>query len=100
MKERTVEFAPEALEDLQSLYDWIASAAGPESAFGYISRIETFCRGMAFGAERGHSRADIRPGLRIVGFERRATIAFTVTETRVLILRLFYGGRDWERLFE
>ena len=100
MKERIVEFAPEAVTDLQSLYDWIERAAGPETAFGYISRIETFCRGMAFGAERGRSRADIRPGLRIVGFERRVTIAFTVTETRVLILRLFYGGRDWERLFE
>jgi toxin ParE1/3/4 len=100
VKERIVEFAPEALEDLQRIYDWIASAAGPETALAYISRIETFCRGMAFGAERSHSRADIRPGLRIVGFERRITIAFTVTETRVLILRLFYGGRDWERLIE
>lgn len=98
MKERAVEFSPEALEDLQRIYDWLANAADPETAFAYISRIETFCRGLAFGAERGHSRTDIRPGLRIVGFERRVTIAFTVTETRILILRLFYGGRDWERL--
>jgi toxin ParE1/3/4 len=100
VNQRIVEFAPEALEDVQRIYDWIASAAGPETAFSYYSRIERFCRGMAFGAERGHNRSDIRPGLRIVGFQRRITIAFTVTETRVLILRVFYGGRDWERLLE
>lgn len=96
MKERTVVFAPEALEDLKRLYDWIAGAAGPGTALGYIERIEGFCRGMAVAAERGHRRDDIRPGLRIVGFERRITIAFTLTETQTVILRLFYGGRDWE----
>ena len=43
MKERTVEFAPEALEDLIQLYDWFADAASPETAIGYIDRIETYC---------------------------------------------------------
>ena len=100
MRERVVEFAPEALEDLRGLYDWIADAAGAEIALGYIARIETFCRGMGLAAQRGHARDDIRPGLRIVGFERRVTVAFTVSETRVLILRLFYGGRNWEGLLE
>ena len=33
---------------------------------------------------------------RTVGFERRITVAFTVTDDSVVILRLFYGGRDWE----
>ena len=55
---------------------------------------------MRHASERGHKRDDIRPGLRIAGFQRRVTIAFTVTETRVTILRLFYGGRNWEPLIE
>ena len=96
MRERAVEFAPEALEDLRSLYDWIADAAGAQTALGYIDRIETFCQGMGIASQRGHRRDDIRPGLRIVGFERRVAIAFSVSETHVTILRLFYGGRDWE----
>lgn len=100
MKERSVEFSPEALEDLQRLYDWIADVAGQATAFDYIVRVETFCRGMAFASERGHSRHDIRPRLRIVGFERRITIAFTVEETSVLILRLFHGGRNWEEVLK
>ena len=35
-------------------------------------------------------------GLRIIGFERRITIAFTVDDSQVTILRVFYGGKDWE----
>ena len=100
MKERAVAFSPEALDDLERLYDWIARAADPDTASRYLARLETFCQGMAVASERGHARDDIRPGLRIVGFERRITIAFTVTDSRVAILRLFYGGRDWETQFE
>ena len=52
------------------------------------------------GSERGHRRDDVRPGLRIVRFERRVTVAFAVEVERVVVLRLFYGGRNWERLIE
>ncbi|MEO1089358.1 MAG: type II toxin-antitoxin system RelE/ParE family toxin [Pseudomonadota bacterium] len=100
MRERPVELVPEAQEDLIRLYDWIADAASPDTAIRYIDRIETYCRGLGLASERGQKRDDVRPGLRIVGFERRVTIAFTVSEARVTILRLFYGGRNWEALIE
>ena len=32
----------------------------------------------------------------MIGFERWVTIAFTVEPEWVTILRLMYGGRDWE----
>jgi toxin ParE1/3/4 len=35
------------------------------------------------------------PGLRVVGFQRRVTVAFVVEPERVVILRLFYGGANW-----
>lgn len=100
MKERDVTFAPEARDDLVRLYDWIATNSSTGVALVYLTRIESFCRGMGIASERGHTRDDIRPGLRIVGFERRITIAFVVTEQSVTILRIFYGGRDWEQQFE
>lgn len=99
MKERLVQFSPEARDDLLALYGWIAAAAHPDTAFSYIERIEAYCRGFDVASERGTRREDIRPGLRIIGFERRVTIAFTVEETRVVILRVFYGGRNWEGMF-
>ena len=100
MKERAVALSPEARDDLLALYAWIAAAAHPRTALGYIERIEAFCRGMNIASERGTRRYDIRPDLRIVTFDRRVTIAFTVDETSVVILRLFYAGRNWEELIE
>ena len=44
--------------------------------------------------ERGRQRDDLRPGLRIVGFERRVSIAFHVSPDTLVIDRIFYGGRD------
>ena len=100
MKELPVIISPEARADLFALYDWIADAAAPSVALGYVERIERFCERLAVASKRGHRRDDIRPGLRIVGFERRVTVAFTVEAERVVILRLFYGGRNWEELIE
>ncbi len=98
MRRRDVVFAPEARDDLLNLYNWIASRAGPAVAISYIERIEAFCQGFDLASERGQLRGDIRPGLRIIGFERRITIAFSVSQEQVTIFRLFYGGRDWEEL--
>lgn len=36
--------------------------------------------------------------LRIAGFERRVAIAFTFDAETVTIVRVFYGGRDYEAL--
>ena len=96
MIEREVVFAPEARGDLLALYDWIAERADPLTAMGFIDRLEGFCRRFAHAGERGHRRDDIRPGLRIVGFERRATVAFFVGDLAVTILRIFHRGRNWE----
>lgn len=96
MKARLVLFAPEAVEDLEWLYGMIADDNGPERALGYLSRLQGFCNSLALASERGRLRDDVRPGLRIVGFERRVTLAFTVEAERVVILRCFYGGADWE----
>jgi hypothetical protein len=39
----------------------------------------------------------LRPGLRIIGFERRVTIVFHITKERVIMDRILYGGQDIER---
>ncbi|QXF12345.1 type II toxin-antitoxin system RelE/ParE family toxin [Sphingopyxis terrae] len=96
MKKREVVLSPEARADLLALYDWIADAASPDIALGYVERIEAYIRGFDVASERGTARDDIREGLRITGFKRRVTIAFNVTNDQVIILRFFYGGQDWE----
>ena len=89
MKRRKVILSPEALADLKRLHDWIATRAGSAVALAYVGRIETLCLGFDIGGERGTRRDDIRAGLRTVGFERRVTIAFTVTDVHVTVIRIF-----------
>jgi toxin ParE1/3/4 len=91
-----VEFRDEALADLAALYDYIASESSPEIAIGYVRRIQTACMRLATFPERGRRRDDILPDLRVIGFERRVTIAFRVLKTRVEIVTIAYGGRDFE----
>jgi toxin ParE1/3/4 len=96
MKRRAVVLSPEAQGDLLRLYDWIAGVAGSTVAIRYIDRLEGCCLRLDTASERGRRRDDICAGLRIIGFEKRVTIAFTIEEDNVTILRLFYGGQDWE----
>jgi toxin ParE1/3/4 len=90
---RTVTFRPLAEADLFELYDFIAGRESPARAFNYVERIEAACLQLGNFPERGQNRPDLYPGLRIVGFENRISIAFLVEETSVRIVRVLYGGR-------
>ena len=92
-------FAPEARDDLNEIFESIAEHDGPERAITYVERIEKACLSLQTLPNRGRPREDIRPGLRVMGFERRALIAFRVSSNTVAILRILYGGRSVERAF-
>lgn len=89
-----VEFREAALSDLQGIYDHIAEAAGHERASAYAGRVEAACLNMATFPARGTVRDQIFPGLRIIGFERSASIAFVVSDKVVSILRILPRGSD------
>lgn len=100
MKRFEVSFRPLAEADLLGLYRFIAEEAGHEVAGAYIDRIEAACLALETFPRRGTRRDDIRPGLRTMGFERRATIVFQVKRTEVVIVRIFYGGQDYEPVLQ
>lgn len=97
MKRRTVTFTPQARDDLLKLGDWIAERAGPEVTLAYTARLEAYSQGFEFAGKRGQRRDDLSPGLRVVGFERRVAIIFSVLDDEVVIVRLYYGGQNWSR---
>jgi len=84
------------LSDLAALYKLVAEAASDDTSFAYVESIKAFCERLDFASERGHRRDDIRPGLRIIGFRGRVTVAFFVNEDAVFVTRIFYGGQNWE----
>lgn len=96
MKTWKIGYDPSAEVDLEDLYRWIATEAGILVADGYLDRITGFCERLAHFPNRGMKRDDLAPGLRTLGFERRAVIAFRVLEDEVRIVRVLYGGREFD----
>ena len=94
-----VAYAPEAADDLRRLHDYILERSSVGLAVAYTSRLHRFCQGLGHFPERGSRRDDLAPGLRVVGFERRVTVAFHIDGDRVIIDHLFYGGRSLDHAF-
>lgn len=100
MKQYRVIFSLRAEAQLANLYAYIAERGGEEWAERYISGIIDFCEDFSTFPERGTKRDDVRKNLRTVGYERRATIAFSVQEDSVIIHGVFYGGQDYDSLMQ
>lgn len=95
MIQRAAIYSPDAREDLGALYEQIRETASAAIAERYVDRVLTYIEGFDIASERGSRRRDVRSEVRIVGFERRLTIAFTVETDTVTILRIFRAGQDW-----
>lgn len=91
---RRVIYGPRVQGDLLNLYRYIAEAASPSIAAAYLERLDRHLKGYDLFGERGSRRDDIRPKLRIVGFERRTAVLFEVSDEEVIFLRILYGGQD------
>lgn len=94
----SVQFAPEALDQLDAIEDYIAHAGSPLTAARYVDAIVAYCESLVTFPLRGIQRDDVMPGLRITNYRRNAIIAFVadVSTRTVSILGVFYGGQDYE----
>ncbi|MEL6060960.1 MULTISPECIES: type II toxin-antitoxin system RelE/ParE family toxin [unclassified Methylobacterium] len=88
-----VRLRSEAVADLESLYDYVA-ADSPERAIIFLRRIGDRCESLSLLPGAGRARDDLAPGLRLVAFERRVVIAYTLRKTHIDVLRVLYRGRD------
>lgn len=94
----SVAFAPEAGDQLEALYLYIAGQASPAIAERYTDAVIATCEGLARFPLRGVARDDIRSGLRLTHHRGRTVIAYAVDEDArsVAIVGVFYGGQDYE----
>lgn len=100
MKQYSVIFSPRAEQQLGSLYAYIDAHSGEERAERYISDIIAFCQGLSIFPERRTKRDELRSDLRVIGYARRVTIAFSVKTDRVIIHGVFYGGQDYDSVMQ
>ena len=101
MKKYKVSLMPDAIKDLESIYDFIADKSGfPERAWSYIEKIRQKCHELEAAPLRGQRREDLMENLRVMPVDKKAVVAFIVDEEKhaVLILNIFYGGRDYGAL--
>ncbi|MCM2443432.1 type II toxin-antitoxin system RelE/ParE family toxin [Agrobacterium vitis] len=95
MKHYTIRLSLEAQTDLVEIHESITTRSGSAvTADRYIERIDGFLSSFDVFPERGTVRNEIRPGLRIVGFELSVSVAFVVEDDDVVILRILAGGRE------
>ena len=87
-----VRFSQRAEDDLVEVLSIIVERAGEQVAPRYVDTLVAYCMSFENFPHRG-SRSDVRSGLRLVGFRRRATIAFIVRSNRVVIVPIFHRGR-------
>jgi plasmid stabilization system protein ParE len=96
-----VYFLPDAIKDLEEIYEYIVKQSGfPERAWKYMEELKLKCHELEALPVRGQLRNDLMDGLRIYPLGSRAVAAFLIDEVKltVSILNIFYGGRDYEVL--
>ena len=100
MKQYQVVFTPRAERQLAELYSFIVENGSVTRAQDFVGGIIADCLTLATFPERGTKREDIRPNLRVKGYKRRVSIAFSVDADSgmVAIHGVFYGGQDFKSL--
>lgn len=101
MKKYDVHLMPDAIKDLENIYNYITKESGfPERGWSYIERLKSQCKKLENAPLRGQRRDDLMKGLRISPLDKKAVAAFFVDEKHrtVRILNIFYGGQDYDAI--
>ena len=97
---RRLAYTAEAEDHLDEIERYIAESSASEiTARRYITRVIRFCESLSNAPFRGSTHEHSAPGLRTVGFERRITILFLVEEDAVIVIGVYYGGRQLPGVF-
>jgi toxin ParE1/3/4 len=87
-------YHPQAEAELDKLYADIASEAGARIAGDYVDGVIAFIEAFKTFPERGTVRESRILGLRVIGYRRTISVAFSVQGNNVKILGVFARGRD------
>jgi toxin ParE1/3/4 len=89
-----VDYRPEALRDLEGIYDWIAEQSGHERAGAYVDQIIDFCDSLDLFPERGKRHLETGPDVRSLSFRRSIVVGYVIGTESVVILCVYGKGRN------
>lgn len=79
-------------------YHYIAEVPSSDIAAGYSDAIVNDCESLHTFPHRTTVRDNVRPGLRITNYKKRAVIAFSVDTEQLSIIGIFCVGQDDETI--
>lgn len=85
---------PAAERELDELFEAVVINAGALVASRYIEGLMDFIEGLAVFPKRGTIRDGKIDGLRIIGYRRRVSVGFVVSDDSVTVLGVFARGRN------
>lgn len=101
MKRFAVVFRPQALADIEAIFLYVLEQSQNfRTASGFTDRIFDRCERIGDVPRGGVAREDLGPGIRLVPFERSAVILYRLEAETVVIVNIFYGGRDYAALMQ
>ncbi|MER8678347.1 type II toxin-antitoxin system RelE/ParE family toxin [Mesorhizobium sp. M0615] len=92
--EYRIVFHPKAETELDQLYDDIADPCVAGDRLEFRSRHRDHFLSVSTFPQCGTERVEIMPGPRVIGYRRALSIAFAVDADRVVILGVFFAGRN------
>ncbi len=99
MKRLPVVYRPEAVADLEEIFRYVLNKSCDHiTAKRFTNRIKSRCDKVGNAPHGGALRPDLGTNLRLVPFEKSAVILYQVTDNKVEIVNIFYGGRDYDVL--
>jgi toxin ParE1/3/4 len=101
VKQFEVILSEPAINYILNIYKWIYEIShNAITAQKFTDRLTASCGKIGNAPYGGKPRDDLMVVLRTVPFEKRTIIAYIVVNDVVEITNVFYGGRDYEALFE
>jgi toxin ParE1/3/4 len=86
MKTNNVHLLPDAIKDLESIYEYITEQRGfPERAWAYIERLRVKCQDFETAPQGGQQRSDLMENLRIYPLDKKAVAAFVVDNDKLMV---------------
>lgn len=92
----SVHFASDAVDDLRDIRKWLTQERGAAFAESFVAALFSYCEGLSLIPHRGTVRDDLYLGLRLIGWRRRALVAFLVDDAvqTVTVVAVSLRGRD------
>jgi toxin ParE1/3/4 len=87
-------YLPDAVADLDKLYSDITLAADAKTADDFFEGVIAFIRALEPFPARGTVSESRIPGLRIIGYRRRISVAFSILGDDIVILGVFRRGQN------